>query len=119
MSPFERLHAWRHAHDLFLTIHQCSGEWPKREWYGLTAQIRRSAFSVAANIAEGSAKRGPKEFRRFLDMALGSLAETQYALKAASDLGYLTAAQYDPLQAKAQEAGKTLWGLARSLDHRP
>jgi four helix bundle protein len=118
MSPFERLHAWRHAHDLFLAIHRTSEGWPRREWYGLTSQVRRSAFSVAANIAEGSAKRGPKEFRRFLDMALGSLAETQYALRAALDLGYLTETQSQSLEGKAQEAGKTLWGLARSLDPR-
>ena len=116
MSPFERLHAWRHAHELFLAVHRATEGWPRREWYGLTSQIRRSSFSVAANIAEGSAKRGPKEFRRFLDMALGSLAETQYALKAALDLGYLSGVEHGLLDAKAQEAGKTLWGLARSLD---
>lgn len=101
-----------------MAIHRATEGWPRREWYGLTAQIRRSGFSVAANIAEGSAKRGPKEFRRFLDMALGSLAETQYALRAGSDLGYLSPEAYVTLQAKAQEAGKTLWGLAASLDRK-
>lgn len=71
---------------------------------------------MAANIAEGSAKRGPREFRRYLDISLGSLAETQYALRAAKDLGYLTPDGYSALEQKSQEAGKTLWGLARSLD---
>jgi four helix bundle protein len=118
MAYFEELAAWRHAHELFLLVHRTTEGWPKREWYGLASQVRRSAFSIPANIAEGSAKRGPREFRRYLDIALGSLAETQYALRAASDLGLIAPEASRVLAERAQEAGKTLWGLARALDRK-
>ena len=68
----ERLKAWNACHDLVLEIYRKTSGWPVRERYGLTAQARRAAYSAAANIAEGSAKRGGAEFRRFLDISLGS-----------------------------------------------
>lgn len=116
MHPYERLIAWQHAHELFLAVYQATENWPRREWYGLTAQIRRSAFSVPVNIVEGSAKRGRREFRRFLDISLGSLCEVQYTLRAARDIGILPLEIWTVLEAKSQEVGRTLWGLARTMD---
>jgi four helix bundle protein len=80
----------------------------------LTGQVRRAAFSVAANIAEGAAKRSRKDFRRFLDMALGSMSELTYALRLARDLGYLNDALWERLEAQRDAAGRLLWGLYRS-----
>src|SRR5258708_9955097 len=90
MMPFEKLDAWQCCHELFLEIYRITSHFPKHELYGLTSQMRRAAFSAAANIAEGSAKQGPREFRRFLDTALGSLAEIAYGIRAVTDLGLLT-----------------------------
>src|SRR5712692_3260315 len=73
----------------------------------------RLCESGAGNIAEGSARKGAREFRRFLDMARGSLAETQNALELAKELGYLTPQDYERLDAVATETAKTLWGLLR------
>jgi len=86
MKPFERLEAWQAAHQFVLMIYRATRGFPKEERYGLTSQARRASFSIAANIAEGSAKRGPREFRRHLDMALGSLAEITYILRLVKDL---------------------------------
>lgn len=116
MQRYERLKAWEHAHSLAVAIHQATAGWPKREWYGLASQVRRSSFSVAANIAEGAAKRGPKEFRRYLDIAIGSLDETHYALKFARDLGLLDEPTTHRLEAIRLEASRSLWGLAKSLE---
>ena len=78
MAPYERLHAWRECHALALAVYRATKGFPAEERYGLTSQMRRAGFSAAVNIVEGSARRGPREFRRFLDIALSSLTEVGY-----------------------------------------
>ena len=115
MMPFEKLDAWQCCHELFLEIYRVTSHFPKHELYGLTSQMRRAGFSAAANIAEGSAKQGPKEFRRFLDIALGSLAEIAYAIRAATDLGLLTTEESERLNDLRAKAGKVTWGLYKRV----
>ena len=81
----------------------------------MTSQARRAAFSAAANIAEGSAKRGSPEFRRFLDIAIGSLAELAFILRLARDLEYLTNDSWNRLDELRRRAGFLTWRLYRSL----
>jgi carbamoyl-phosphate synthase large subunit len=83
--------------------------------YGLTAQMRRAAFSAAANLAEGSAKRGAREFRRYIDITLGSLSELSYAIRAVQDLELGAAAEVRRLDALRQQAGRLTWGLYRRI----
>src|SRR5207248_8682002 len=75
MAAYERFAAWRECHALALEVYRATRSFPKEELYGLTSQTRRAAFSAAANIVEGSAKHGALEYRRFLDISIGSLAE--------------------------------------------
>ena len=82
----------------------------------MVSQARRAAFSVPANIVEGNAKRGRGELRRFLDVAVGSPAELRYAMRAASDLGYVQAGQLDRFHVLADETGRCLFGLLRAGD---
>ncbi len=116
MQRYESLKAWEHAHAFALAVFRATEGWPKREWYGLSAQIRRSAYSVPANIAEGAAKRSRKEFRHFLDTAIGSLDETTYGLRFSRDLGYLNAETADRLERLREDASRCLWGLAKAID---
>jgi four helix bundle protein len=81
MMPYEKYDAWKASHELALAIYRSTEAWPVAERYGLTAQTRRAALSVPTNIAEGSAKLGPREFRRYLDISLGSLSEISYLLR--------------------------------------
>ena len=81
MIAYEKFEAWKVAHQLALQIYRISDSWPSSERYQLTSQVRRAALSVPTNIAEGAAKRGRKEFRRYLDIANGSLAELSYLLR--------------------------------------
>src|SRR2546427_10541591 len=115
MPSFEGLEAWKRCHELALAVYQATKAFPKSELYGLTSQARRAAFSVAANVVEGSAKRGPKEFRRYLDIALGSLTELRYALLFSRDAGLFTREQWEPLDELRRWAGFLLWRLYRSL----
>ena len=64
MMPYERFRAWQACDALVIAVYRVSGLFPKHELYGLTSQTRRAAVSAAVNIAEGSAKHGPREFRR-------------------------------------------------------
>jgi four helix bundle protein len=85
-------------------VYRQTERWPIQERYGLTSQIRRAAVSAPANIAEGAAKRGNREFRRYVDVALGSLAETAYLLKLSKDLGILPPAEWEaPSKTPAQD----------------
>jgi four helix bundle protein len=112
---FESLKAWQAAHALALAIYRSTEEWPVRERHGMVSQARRAAVSVSANIAEGSAKGGPREFRRFLDTANGSLAELQVYLLMAKELGYLSTASWGELEALRDHTGMLTWGLYRSI----
>jgi four helix bundle protein len=111
MMSYERLSAWQKAHALAVEIYNVTRSFPKYELYGLTSQLRRAAFSVPANIAEGSAKRGSPEFRRFLDIALGSFSEVSYGLRFARDVGLLREEDYHRLERLRHPVGKLTWGL--------
>jgi four helix bundle protein len=87
MMPYERFEAWKITHQLALQVYSVTERWPKSERYELTSQIRRASLSAPTNIAEGAAKRGRQEFRRFLDIARGSLSEVSYLLRFSKDRG--------------------------------
>jgi four helix bundle protein len=114
MMPYERFHAWRACHSLAIATYHLTEAFPKAERYGLTSQMRRAAFSAAANIAEGSAKRGSAELRRHLDVSLGSLAEIRYAVLLAKDLRLLTVEAWKDFDAKCDYAGKLTMGLYKA-----
>ena len=115
---YEQLRAFHACDDLVLAVYEAVRTWPKYELYGLTSQARRAAFSSAANIAEGTGKRGKKEFRRYLDIALGSLSELSYILRLAHRLEYVSTDELAGLTRRLDEAGKLTFSLAKSLDGR-
>ena len=110
----ENLKAWGACHKLALATYRATAGWPNSERFGLIAQARRAAYSAAANIAEGMARRGPKELRKFLDFSIGSLAELSYIFTLAKDLTYLTRDQWSELEALRDHAGRLTWGLYRA-----
>jgi four helix bundle protein len=118
MQPHERLKAWEHAHRLYIAVHAATRSWPRDERYELTSQVRRAAFSVPANIAEGASRRGAREFRRALDVARGSLAELSYGLVAAKALGYLSDQEWSTLEPIRDETGRVLWALLEAVSKR-
>ena len=79
MEDFKKLTVWSKAHALTLSVYQQTRAFPKDELYGLTSQIRRSAASIGANIAEGCGRRSDPEMRRFVQIARGSASELEPA----------------------------------------
>ena len=115
MLAHERLQAWKLCHELVLAVYAATSSFPKYELYGLTSQARRSAFSAAVNIVEGAAKRGPREFRRFLDISIGSLAELAYTLRVARDLKFLDSKDWSDLERIRRRAGVMTWKLYAAI----
>ena len=115
MNSYERLEAWQAAHRFVLLVYRTTRGFPSEERFGLSSQLRRAAFSVAANIVEGSAKKGPREFRRFLDIAVGSVAEIRYTLRLVKDLELITAEQFNNLETERDSVGRLTWGLYASM----
>jgi four helix bundle protein len=115
MASHKRLIAWQQCHALVLEVYRATDSFPKHELYGLTSQARRAAFSAAANIVEGAARKGSNEFRRFLDIALGSINEVGYALEVAAALNYIDQARHDKLDALHKRARFFTWKLKDSM----
>jgi four helix bundle protein len=118
MKPHERFIAWQHCHRLALMTYELTQPFPKTELYGITSQMRRAAYSAAANIVEGCAKKGAAEFRRFLDISLGSLAELSYFALLARDLRFLSMEAWREFERAHELAGKTTMGLHRAMARR-
>ncbi|MGH7538719.1 MAG: four helix bundle protein, partial [Gemmatimonadales bacterium] len=89
VRDFRELKVWGKAHALTLNLYKLTRSFPKEELYRLTAQIRRAAASIGANIAEGCGRRSRRDFARFLQVGLSSASELQYHLLLAADLELL------------------------------
>ena len=113
--PYERFEAWKLAHELALEIYRISERWPAAERYQLTSQVRRAALSVPTNIAEGAAKKGVREFGRYLDIARGSLSELSYLLRFSKDRGVIDPETFQALDELRNQCGKVMWGLYTSF----
>jgi four helix bundle protein len=116
MAPrHTNLIAWQRADDLYIDIHRLVRKFPSDERFELSSQIRRAAYSVAANIVEGFARRSPKERGYFLHVAEGSLAEVGYCLHVAKRLGYIDERQYVDFDGRARQVAAPLVGLIHSV----
>ena len=115
MKAYKRLVIWKLADKLTRETYKHTENFPKSEQYAFTSQLRRASLSVVLNIIEGYARRSDWDFRRFLDISLGSLAEVEYLLELALDLSYLDKKQYDFLENIRDECGKCLWSYRKKL----
>jgi len=115
---YRDLIVWQNAIKLAKEIHKLAGKFPKHETYALADQIRRAVVSVPSNIAEGQARKAPAEFRRFLHIALGSLAEVDTQLVLAQEFNYLNEEDVDGMDGQIQDLRKKLYALMNSLPAR-
>jgi four helix bundle protein len=115
VRPFRDLAVWQLAHELTLDIYHVSRDLPRHELYGLTSQLRRASSSIPTNIVEGST-RTDKMFRHYLEIALGSAAETEYLLLLARDLGYVPDEVHQKLETKTQSVKRMLVTFIKRLE---
>ena len=115
---YRDLQVWQKALDWAEAVYIATAAWPRDERFGLISQVRRSAVSVASNIAEGAARRTTGEFVQFVGIAQGSLAEAETQLLLAQRLGYATGPDGTPLLLASAEISRMLAGLTSSLRRR-
>ncbi|MGB7843805.1 MAG: four helix bundle protein [Salinimicrobium sp.] len=90
MKSHQDLTVYQKSMDLVEDIYRITKNFPSEEKFGITSQIRRSAFSIPSNIAEGAARHSKKDFTRFLYISLGSLAELETQLEISGRLEYMS-----------------------------
>lgn len=118
MQDFHQLHVWRKSQALALSIYRAAATFPDPERYGLTAQMRRCAASVPANIAEGCGRGGNPELRQFLFVSVGSVSELQYFVILSRDLGLFNPKQAEGLENATVEIRRMLSRLIERVARR-
>ena len=115
MRGHTKLRAFELADEIALMIYHITDRFPKEEVFGLTSQMRRPAISVPSNIVEGCARESQAEYRRFLEIAFGSLKELHYQFGLACKLGYVNEIENETCHFKLTETEKVLAALIRSM----
>jgi four helix bundle protein len=115
---FRRLHVFRMADELVITVYRATSGFPASERYGLQAEIRRAAVSVVANIVEGCQRPSTKDYVRFIAISLGSASEARYLVDLAARLGYLNDVDSAVLEAAYGSLVRSLDRLVDSLRRR-
>ena len=115
---YRELIVWQEGMKLAKVVYKLTEKFPRQETYALADQIRRAVISVPSNIAEGQARKAPGDFRRFLHIALGSLAEVDTQLVLAQGFGYLGEEDVDSVDEQIQGLRKKLYALINSLPAR-
>jgi four helix bundle protein len=112
---YQDLEVWKSSIGFVKEIYQATAKFPPSEVYGLISQIRRAAVSIPSNIAEGQGRNSFKEFRQFLSISLGSLAEAETQLIIAKEIDYLTNEELNNLLLKIDHIRKMAKALLNSL----
>jgi four helix bundle protein len=115
MRNFKEIKAWQKAHSLALKTYTATAGFPRSEMFGLTSQMRRSASSIGANIAEGCGRKSKNELGRFMLIAMGSASELECHLLLAHDLGFLRSQEYSGLEANVTEVKRMLTAYIQTL----
>jgi four helix bundle protein len=115
MRNYTKIKAWQLADDLTVEIYKQTQAFPREELYGLTSQLRRAAYSVPANIVEGSSRESKRDYLHFLHIARASLSESQYFIHLANRLAYLSDSDKVGVYAQSRRTFACLQGLITAV----
>ena len=111
----EGLDIYKRAHLLTIGIYRVTREFPKEELYGLVSQMRRAAVSINSNLMEGGHRNSDGEYKNFIGIALGSIAELKYQVLVSKDLNYITYELFCKINKELKEIESMLVGLNKSI----
>ena len=115
MRPHEKLDVWKKSIDFADHVYRVTRAFPDDERFGSTSQMRRAAVSISSNIAEGSARFSKADFAHFLEIAAGSVFEVVSQSFISRKQGFLSQEDFGALYAAAEEQGRMLSGLRKSV----
>ena len=116
MRDYTKIKAWQLADDLTVAVYELTKKFPMEEIYGITSQLRRAAYSVRANIVEGSSRDSKRDYLHFLYIARGSLSETRYFIHLSARLNYLKKEESNHLSGQTIETLSCLAGLIKAVE---
>lgn len=116
MKTYREIKVWQKAIPFVTKVYQKTKQFPNEEIYGLTSQMRRSAVSIPSNIAEGFGRRSSNEFKRFLQIAMGSLFELQTQLEVSKNLGFIDNETFEELFQDSREIERMLSAFIDSIN---
>ena len=111
-----KLRVFHQAHDLTIAIYKSTRDFPRDEWFGTRAQLRRAAVAVPSNVVEGSARRSAREYRNFLNIARASAAEVAYLVDLAFELGFLATDAFKDLKRRCNDLVPQLETLVQQVE---
>jgi four helix bundle protein len=115
LTRFEDLECWQEATSLAIEIYRISGDGEIGKDFGFRDQLRRSAVSIASNIAEGKERETASEFIRFLYIAKGSAGELKTQLYIAKEVGYLEESKYIDLNKRLEKVSGMVGNLIKAI----
>lgn len=115
MRNFRNLEIWKNGIELVKQVYLLSDKLPSEEKFGLRSQITRASVSVPSNIAEGCSRNSDIEFKRFLEIAIGSLFEVETQLIISKELGFIKATELETIFGLIQKEGKMINSLINRI----
>ena len=113
MHNYKNLEVWKRSVELATQIYSLTDHYPKEEKYGLASQIRRCSVSISSNIAEGAGRGSDKEFKLFLNYALGSCFELETQLLISINLGLIAKEIQKDVLNELTEMQKMIYSLIK------
>ena len=115
MQHYSKLLVWQRSHRLVVEVYRATKGFPLEERYGVTSQLRRAVISVPTNIAEGSKRAAARDYAHFLNIAQGSLAETEYLILLCRDLSFLKPSEASKFLAEVSQLLRMLHALRETV----
>jgi four helix bundle protein len=115
MRPHKKLDVYRLSIEMLKFVYEVTKQLPDDEKYGLASQLKRAAVSVPVNIAEGAARKSPKEFTQFIYISSGSLSELDALFEILHELNIIDKKQLDVAISYFERISAILTGLKRSI----
>jgi four helix bundle protein len=115
MRDFKKYNVWELGHQVTLEMYKLSQQFPQEEIYGITGQMRRAAYSIPSNIAEGCGRGSDAEFKRCLTNSQGPASELEYFIILAKDLGSLVESNYLLINNNVNKVKRSLNNLINKI----